>query len=79
MDDHPGQEDHPDPDVRPDSATLGALLRWTASGGTYRVLHLDDRRALVGLETCLGGEQVDRLDSADPGFIEWLRSHPDPT
>ena len=51
------------------------LERWSQSGAGYRVLHLSDDRAVVELLSCLG-EPEDRLESADPRLIEWLRVRP---
>jgi hypothetical protein len=49
------------------------LERWVDSGADYAVLHLSDEGALVELRTCLG-EPVDRLESADPRLLAYLRS-----
>ena len=45
---------HPD-------AALAALRRWTASGGHWAVLAESGEDATVGLYTCDGGEEMERL------------------
>jgi hypothetical protein len=53
---------------------IDALRRWEDHGAEWRVAELTDERAVVDLCTCYG-EPVDRLESADPELIEFLRSH----
>jgi hypothetical protein len=48
------------------------LQRWEDCGGVWRVL---DRRAgtvTVGLYRCDGGEEMDRVSSADPRLLDFL-------
>jgi hypothetical protein len=48
------------------------LTRWEDSGATWRAVHVSDAKAIVDLCTCTG-EPVDRLESADPDLIAFLR------
>ncbi len=52
---------------------VAVLERWCDHGADYRVLHLSEDWAVVQLLACTG-EPVDRLESADPGLIEYLRT-----
>lgn len=52
---------------------VAVLKRGCASGADYRVLHLSADRAVVELRSCLG-EPEDRIESADPRLVEWLRA-----
>lgn len=54
---------------------LDALARWEDSGATWRVLEVDDRRAVVQLCACTG-EPVERLRSDDPRLIAHVRGRP---
>jgi hypothetical protein len=48
------------------------VQRWQDCGGHWRVI---DRRAdsvIVGLFRCDGGEEMDRVQSGDPRFHEFL-------
>jgi hypothetical protein len=56
-------------------APLAVLERWEHHGAAWRALHVSDERAIVELCTCTG-ELVERLESADPGLIEYLRERP---
>ncbi|GAA1800425.1 flavin reductase family protein [Agromyces neolithicus] len=53
------------------SASLDELVRWEAFGGTWAVLEATRDGAIVSLCRCDGGEEVSRITSDDPGFIEW--------
>ena len=55
------------------------VQRWADCGGYWRVV---DRRAgtvTVGLFRCDGGEEMDRVTSADPRFVEFLAGRSDST
>jgi hypothetical protein len=52
---------------------VAVLERWTDHGALYRVLELNDERAVVQLQSCYG-EPVDLLESEDPRLIAFLRS-----
>ncbi|WP_067574335.1 hypothetical protein [Nocardia acidivorans] len=47
------------------------LRRWEDSGAIWRVLSLGPP-VTVGLYQCTGGEEVDRLTSADPELLRFL-------
>ena len=49
------------------------LERWTDSGAGWRLITLTPDLAIVDLLTCTG-EPVDRLESRDRDFIDWLES-----
>lgn len=51
------------------------LERWTAFGGVWRVLAVDDTAATVALCRCDGGEEVERLSTTDPELVAWLAGH----
>ena len=51
---------------------LDVLRRWENHGAEYRVVHLDERRAVVDLCTC-SGEPVDRLESEDRDLVRFLQ------
>ncbi|CAM3925961.1 hypothetical protein ACXYTP_18325 [Tsukamurella ocularis] len=51
---------------------LEQLLRWEDSGGTWTVLNRSDRRAVVALLRCDGGEIVDRLESDDAALLAYI-------
>ncbi len=44
------------------------LLRWEAFGAVWRVVERDGERLTVALCRCDGGEEVERLTSADPAL-----------
>jgi hypothetical protein len=51
------------------------LDRWEEHGAVWRVATLTPERAQVDLCACTG-EPVDRLESADPELIAYLRERP---
>ncbi|MGA9746934.1 MAG: hypothetical protein WBQ50_05715 [Nocardioides sp.] len=51
------------------SEDLQALLRWERSGAVWRVLGRRADEVTVGLFTCDGGEEMDRLSSSDPVLL----------
>jgi hypothetical protein len=51
------------------------LARWEDSGASWRAVHVSDAKAIVDLCTCTG-EPVDRIESADPELIAFLRQRP---
>jgi len=59
----------------PRAATVKELEDWELHGASWRALELSDERALVELCTCYG-ERVDLVESEDPEFIAFVRSHP---
>jgi hypothetical protein len=51
---------------------VATLRRWTDSGGVWRVAGRRPGSVTVALYQCTGGEEVDRLVSADPALIRYL-------
>ncbi|MFN8228879.1 MAG: hypothetical protein U0R18_19400 [Mycobacterium sp.] len=51
---------------------VAILERWADSGGLWRVLTRRADSVTVGLFRCDGGEQLDEIRSAEPGFLEFL-------
>jgi hypothetical protein len=51
---------------------VDTLTRWEDAGAVWRAVHVSDEWAVVDLCTCTG-EPVDRLESADPELIAFLR------
>jgi len=50
-----------------------AVLRsWEQSGGAWYVVGRTAHDVTVSLRTCSGGEEVDRLVSADPALMAYL-------
>jgi hypothetical protein len=67
-------DEHEAPRTGPRGTDLvSALVRWQQSGGTWRVVGRRPDRVTVALLRCDGGEEVDRLDSSDPLWLEHLR------
>ncbi|HNP56150.1 MAG TPA: hypothetical protein PK331_06675 [Gordonia sp. (in: high G+C Gram-positive bacteria)] len=56
--------------VSPDP--VDTLRRWSDSGAVWRVLSRRGGTLVIGLYRCDGGEEVDRLASADPQLIEFV-------
>lgn len=53
------------------------LERWALSGGVWQVIGPGIGGAVsVGLFRCDGGEEVDRISSADPDWLGFLAEHP---
>jgi hypothetical protein len=53
------------------SSPRDVLERWEAHGGTWRILNLTERLAVVTLCTCYGAP-VDELRTGDPELIRFL-------
>jgi hypothetical protein len=51
---------------------LARLLRWEDAGGSWRVQGLTASVASVALCRCDGGEEQERLTSADPELLAYL-------
>lgn len=51
---------------------LEVLRRWEESGGTWRVLARRGEELTISLRTCTGGEEADRLTSADPALLAYV-------
>ncbi|MTB87354.1 hypothetical protein H9L21_06670 [Aeromicrobium senzhongii] len=54
---------------------LERLDRWTAHGGTCRLVEQSSGRAEVVLCRCDGGEEVERFTTCDPTVMAWVRDH----
>lgn len=48
---------------------LETLQRWEDSGGTWAVLSRTTGSVTISLRRCDGGEEADRLVSAEPGVL----------
>ena len=56
---------------------LGDLFRWEEAGGSWRVLDRDhDGTVTVSLRRCDGGEEVDRIVSADRELAVYVSARP---
>jgi hypothetical protein len=51
------------------SSDLERLTRWELSGAAWRVDARSSDGLVIALLTCDAGEQVDRLETADPGVL----------
>lgn len=49
------------------------LRRWETSGGVWRVVDRSTSSVTVALLRCDGGEEVERLTSAAPEWLDRLR------
>ncbi|MDI2124600.1 hypothetical protein [Yinghuangia seranimata] len=58
------------------SAALDRLHRWEDAGGVWRLLAVTNSGASVALYRCDGGEEVERVGSADPEFLAYLADRP---
>lgn len=57
--------------------TIDDLENWVLSGAHWRVVDISNAHAVVDLCTCTG-EPMERLESADPTVIGYLRTaHPE--
>ncbi|WP_228001004.1 hypothetical protein [Nocardia australiensis] len=58
-----------------DHAALDAvavLRRWQDSGAVWWVIGRHPGQVTVGLFQCTGGEEVDRITSADPALLRFI-------
>ena len=55
-----------------DADPVARLQRWAAFGARWQVLDDDGSRVTVALCRCDGGEEVERLTSADPRLRAFL-------
>lgn len=51
---------------------VGILQRWEDSGAHWAVVARRNGVSTVALYRCDGGEEVDRITSADPRLVEFL-------
>ena len=56
----------------PQDDAVDTLLRWTAAGATWKVLHRTASEATVALCRCDGGEEVERITSRDPDLLAYV-------
>lgn len=61
--------------VSPDPVDV--LRRWSDSGAVWRVLSRRGGTLVIGLYRCDGGEEVDRVTSADPRLAEFVGTRED--
>ena len=54
--------------------TVDVLRRWESFGAIWRVLRRDPESVEIALMTCSGGQEVDRLASADPDVLRYVAS-----
>ena len=57
-----------------ETTDLAALQRWETAGGTWRLGGRRGDTITITLCRCDGGEEVDRLVSAEPALIEYVES-----
>ncbi len=56
-----------------DAADLVATVRrWETAGGTWRVVERSDQTIVLGLFSCDGGEEMERLVSSDPDLARFV-------
>lgn len=60
----------PDPDQS--AAPVDVISRWEQFGGAWRVIARTSDAVTISLCRCDGGEEQQRLTSADPALIAWL-------
>lgn len=48
---------------------MNRLQRWTDFGGTWQVVSQNQDAVTISLCRCDGGEEVERLTSADPDLL----------
>ncbi|WP_396892144.1 hypothetical protein [[Mycobacterium] wendilense] len=51
---------------------VAVLQRWEDAGAVWRVLHRNDASVTVGLFTCDGGEEVDRVTSDAAALLAFI-------
>jgi hypothetical protein len=56
------------------AATIAELRDWEQSGAVWQAVEVTPERAVVDLCTC-SGEPMDRVQSEDPRFIEFVQMH----
>jgi hypothetical protein len=72
----------PEPTDSPRTASLSPvdyLRRWEEFGAVWRVVERDRDSVTISMCRCDGGEEVERLTTADPALVAWLarRTHSD--
>jgi hypothetical protein len=56
------------------AVALETLRRWEDAGGHWRILTDRGGSLVVSLERCDGGEEMDRIESDEPAFVDYARS-----
>jgi hypothetical protein len=51
---------------------VAVLQRWAAAGAVWRVIDRRRHTVTVALYRCDGGEEMDRISSADPRLLRFL-------
>jgi hypothetical protein len=54
--------------------TVAELVDWERDGAVWRPVEITAEQAVVDLCSC-SGEPMDRVQSDDPEFIEFVRTH----
>jgi hypothetical protein len=57
------------------TTTIKELQDWELGGAQWRPVIVTDELAVIDLCTC-SGELMERVESDEPGVIEFVRSHP---
>jgi hypothetical protein len=69
----PSEVPVPPPSVEAEpSAPVDVLRRWQESGAIWKVVARTASRLEISLLTCDGGEEMQRLSSADPDLIAFV-------
>lgn len=55
------------------AALVAGLRRWEQSGAVWRVVGRSPSSVTVALLRCDGGEELDRLSSGAPEWLDFLR------
>jgi hypothetical protein len=66
-----------DSDADHEGSAIRILLRWTDSGGLWRVVSRSAVRVDIALCSCDGGEEMDRLSSTDPAVLRFVGGRSD--
>ena len=71
-----GNRGQPDDDQTPavGDDMVAVLDRWQRFGGTWRVTDRAAGQVTISLCRCDGGEEQERITSADPAVMAWLDS-----
>jgi len=57
-----------------DTVDLDRLRRWENAGGTWRLERRRGDTLMISLRRCDGGEEVDRLESAEAALIQYVEA-----
>ena len=58
--------------VVPETDVVETLRRWESSGAVWQVVGRTTGSVTVALLTCDGGEEVQRISSADPALLAYV-------